>query len=88
MASTPPSDATREAIVNHHESHRQGRPTPAAAASCRRLRIVVIGAQPDIWCDTCALPVAVTLTYLVEMAGAPPSGLDHLTYCDSCDGDR
>ncbi len=50
------------------------------------LRIVVLSAEDDAWCALCGLPSATTVTYVLEPAGYPPSGLYRLTYCETCEG--
>ena len=49
------------------------------------VRVTVIDTEPDVWCAMCALPVAVTLTYVVETSDGVARGLYRLTYCESCE---
>jgi hypothetical protein len=65
----------------HGNTIRSCPPTPA----CCWVRIVVVHTETDSWCDVCALPTAVTLTYVVEPRGGVPSGVHRLTYCESCE---
>jgi hypothetical protein len=49
------------------------------------MTVIVINTETDIWCAMCALPVAVTLTYVVETPDGAPGGVYRLTYCESCE---
>ncbi len=49
------------------------------------LRIVVLHTEVDVWCDICAVPSAVTITYVAEEIGNTPGVLHQLTYCETCE---
>ena len=51
------------------------------------LRIVIMNAGPGAWCETCGLPSATTVAYVLEPTpGGVPDGLRTLTYCQACEG--
>jgi hypothetical protein len=50
-----------------------------------RLRIVVLRADIDVWCEVCAVPCAVTIIYAIEGRDGLPAWVHQLTYCEVCD---
>jgi hypothetical protein len=58
----------------------------AQTCSVCYLGIVILSADDDTWCQLCGLPSATTITYVLEPAGAAPSGVCRLTYCETCEG--
>jgi hypothetical protein len=51
------------------------------------LRIVILSVELGAWCDTCGVPSASTVSYVLEPAtGGVPTGLRILTYCEACEG--
>lgn len=51
------------------------------------LRIVILSVEPGDWCDTCGVPSASTVSYVLEAAeGGAPAALRLLTYCEACEG--
>jgi hypothetical protein len=59
--------------------------SPPAASLVRRLRIVVLRVDTDIWCDLCSALCATTISYVVEEPEGMPPGLHVLTYCQACE---
>lgn len=49
------------------------------------LHIVILQIEPDIWCDFCGSPCAITVTYIVERGERAPEAVGRVTYCESCD---
>jgi hypothetical protein len=51
------------------------------------LRIVILSVEPGAWCETCGVPSASTVRYVLEpTAGGAPAALRLLTYCEACEG--
>jgi hypothetical protein len=65
--------------------HSSDRSSGAAMTATISVRIVVLQIRAEVWCDLCGVPSAETVTYVAEEAGATPSVLYQLTYCETCD---
>ena len=51
------------------------------------LRIVIVSAEPGIWCAWCGMPAATTVGYVLEpLPGGVPDALRTVTYCRACEG--
>lgn len=75
-------------MIDRSDGEVRGLPTPrmGTAARPRLVRVAVLDTQTDprSCCPMCGLPLSV-IVYAVLFAGALPTGLCRLTYCDSCE---